>query len=54
MPAPLLTKLDMLGRLMDLFREKGFDGASLSDISAATGLGTAASRTTPHYSYRAR
>jgi AcrR family transcriptional regulator len=39
MPAPLLTKLDMLGRLMDLFREKGFDGASLSDISESTGLG---------------
>jgi len=39
MPAPLLTKADMLARLMDLFREKGFDGASLSDISEATGLG---------------
>ena len=39
MPAPLLTKADMLGRLMDLFREKGFDGASLSDISGSTGLG---------------
>jgi AcrR family transcriptional regulator len=39
MPAPLLTKPDMLGRLMDLFRDKGFDGASLSDISEATGLG---------------
>ena len=39
MPAPLLTKPDMLERLMDLFREKGFDGASVSDISDATGLG---------------
>ena len=39
MPAPLLTKADMLGRLMDLFRDKGFDGASLSDISESTGLG---------------
>ena len=39
MPAPLLTKVDMLGRLMDLFRDKGFDGASLSDISESTGLG---------------
>ena len=38
-PAPLLTKPDMLERLMDLFREKGFDGASVSDISDATGLG---------------
>ncbi len=39
MPAPLLTKPEMLGRLMDLFRDKGFDGASLSDISESTGLG---------------
>ncbi len=39
MPAPLMTKPELLGRLMDLFREKGFDGASLSDISEATGLG---------------
>ena len=39
MPAPLLTKADMLDRLMDLFREKGFHGASLSDISESTGLG---------------
>ena len=39
MPAPLLTKPEILGRLMDLFREKGFDGASLSDISESTGLG---------------
>lgn len=29
----------MLARLMDLFREKGFDGASLADISESTGLG---------------
>jgi TetR/AcrR family transcriptional repressor of lmrAB and yxaGH operons len=39
MPAPLLTRADLLARLMDLFREKGFDGASLSDISESTGLG---------------
>src|SRR5262252_4361473 len=39
MPAPLLTKPELLGRLMKLFRERGFDGASLSDISDATGLG---------------
>jgi TetR/AcrR family transcriptional repressor of lmrAB and yxaGH operons len=38
-PAPLMSKSDMLDRLMDLFREKGFDGASVSDISEATGLG---------------
>ena len=29
----------MLARLMDLFREKGFDGAAVSDISESTGLG---------------
>ena len=39
MPAPLMSKSDMLDRLMDLFREKGFDGASVSNISEATGLG---------------
>jgi AcrR family transcriptional regulator len=39
MPAPLLTRPELLGRLMDLFRDKGFDGASLSDISDSTGLG---------------
>jgi TetR/AcrR family transcriptional repressor of lmrAB and yxaGH operons len=38
-PAPLSSRSDMLDRLMDLFREKGFDGASVSDISEATGLG---------------
>jgi AcrR family transcriptional regulator len=39
MPAPLMTKHDMLSLLMDLFRDKGFDGASLADISELTGLG---------------
>jgi TetR/AcrR family transcriptional repressor of lmrAB and yxaGH operons len=39
MPAPLLSRPEMLERLMDLFREKGFDGASLTDISESTGLG---------------
>jgi AcrR family transcriptional regulator len=34
-----MSKSDMLDRLMDLFREKGFDGASLADISETTGLG---------------
>jgi AcrR family transcriptional regulator len=38
-PAPLLGKPEMLARLMDLFRDKGFDGASLADISDSTGLG---------------
>jgi len=39
MPAPLLTRPEILGRLMELFREKGFDGASLADIAKSTGLG---------------
>lgn len=39
MPAPLLTRSEILARLMRLFREKGFDGASISDISKSTGLG---------------
>ena len=39
MPAPLLTKPEILARLMDLFRDKGFDGASLAAISESTGLG---------------
>jgi len=39
MPAPLMSRPDLLARLMDLFREKGFDGASLSDIAESTGLG---------------
>ena len=39
MPAPLLSKPEMLDRLMNLFRDQGFDGASLADISSATGLG---------------
>ncbi|HUL71703.1 MAG TPA: TetR/AcrR family transcriptional regulator [Vicinamibacterales bacterium] len=39
MPAALLTRNEMLDRLMALFRAKGFDGASLADISDSTGLG---------------
>src|SRR5262245_33131468 len=39
MPAPLMTRAEILSRLMDLFREMGFDGASISDISEVTGLG---------------
>jgi AcrR family transcriptional regulator len=39
MPAPLLTKDEVLDRLMRTFRERGYDGASLAELSAATGLG---------------
>lgn len=39
MPAPILTKEEILERLMGSFRDSGFDGASLAELSAATGLG---------------
>lgn len=39
MPAPLSSKEDALNRLLETFREQGFDGSSLADLSAATGLG---------------
>ena len=39
MPPSLMSKPDLLARLMELFRDKGFDGASLAAISESTGLG---------------
>jgi AcrR family transcriptional regulator len=39
MPAAGNTKAEILDQLMVTFRTGGFDGASLSDLSAATGLG---------------
>jgi AcrR family transcriptional regulator len=39
MPAPLLTKDDVLDRLLATFRDRGYDGASLAELAAATGLG---------------
>ncbi len=39
MPAPLMTKEEVLDRLMETFREKGYDGAGLADLSRVTGLG---------------
>ena len=39
MPAALLEKDELIARLMVLFRRNGYDGTSLSDVSAATGLG---------------
>jgi TetR/AcrR family transcriptional repressor of lmrAB and yxaGH operons len=39
MPAALLTKPEILDRLMLLFRQRGYDGASLTDIAEVTGLG---------------
>lgn len=39
MPAPLSSKEEVLERLLSTFRDQGYDGASLSELSAATGLG---------------
>lgn len=39
MPAALISKDEVLARLTDIFREHGYDGASLADLSQATGLG---------------
>jgi TetR/AcrR family transcriptional repressor of lmrAB and yxaGH operons len=39
MPAPLISREEILDRLMLLFRQRGYDGASLADIADVTGLG---------------
>ncbi len=39
MPAPLASKEEIVDRLFAVFRDRGFDGASLADLSRATGLG---------------
>ena len=38
MPAALMPKDEVLARLLDTFRDLGYEGASLSELSAATGL----------------
>src|SRR4029434_7045070 len=38
MPAALMSKDEVLARLMETFRDRGYEGASLSELSAATGL----------------
>jgi TetR/AcrR family transcriptional repressor of lmrAB and yxaGH operons len=38
MPAPILSKEEVLDRLLNTFRDKGYEGASLAELSAATGL----------------
>jgi AcrR family transcriptional regulator len=38
MPAPILSKDEVLDRLLNAFRDKGYEGASLAELSAATGL----------------
>jgi AcrR family transcriptional regulator len=39
MPAALLSRDDVVARIQEVFRDRGFDGASLTEISTATGLG---------------
>lgn len=39
MPAALASKDEIIDRLFTVFRDRGFEGASLSDLSRATGLG---------------
>jgi TetR/AcrR family transcriptional repressor of lmrAB and yxaGH operons len=39
MPAALATKQEILERLLATFRRDGYDGASLAELSARTGLG---------------
>ena len=39
MPAALTSKEEIVDRLFTVFRDRGFAGASLADLSAATGLG---------------
>jgi TetR/AcrR family transcriptional regulator, lmrAB and yxaGH operons repressor len=38
MPAPLLSKEEVLDRLLSTFRDRGYEGASLAELSSATGL----------------
>ena len=39
MPAALASKNEIIDRLFTVFRDRGFEGASLADLSRATGLG---------------
>jgi AcrR family transcriptional regulator len=39
MPARLASKDEIIDRLFTVFRDRGFEGASLADLSRATGLG---------------
>ncbi|WP_343073276.1 TetR/AcrR family transcriptional regulator [Pyxidicoccus fallax] len=39
MPAALLSREEVVGRLLGVFRQQGYDGASLAALSEATGLG---------------
>lgn len=39
MPAPLISKAEVVERLYETFRKNGYDSASLTELSKATGLG---------------
>ena len=39
MPAALLSRQEVVERLMQVVRRRGYDGASLAELSKATGLG---------------
>jgi AcrR family transcriptional regulator len=39
MPAPLISKDEVVARLFKVFRDHGYDGASLAELSRGTGLG---------------
>ncbi len=39
MPTALLSREEVIDRLITVFRQRGYTGASLSDLSQATGLG---------------
>ncbi|MBU6419441.1 MAG: TetR/AcrR family transcriptional regulator [Proteobacteria bacterium] len=39
MPAALASKDEVIDRLFPVFRDRGFEGASLADLSRASGLG---------------
>jgi len=39
MPAPLISRDEVIDRLLTVFQRLGFDGASLAELSRGTGLG---------------
>lgn len=39
MPAPLMSKDEVVDRLFQVFRDHGYDGATLAELSRGTGLG---------------
>ena len=41
MVAPTLSRTELLDRLLDVFRSRGFEGATVAEISRRTGLGKA-------------